>query len=78
MARMTPAWVDFFIMAGALLLVAVVCLLWLVFIRKPRRRRKYRHHHRHRLVPVTIANTGGLPPVRPEPPPDPLPPTYES
>jgi hypothetical protein len=69
MARMPPAWVDFLIMTGALLLVAVVCLLWLIFLRKPGRRRKPRHHHRRRSHPVTLAHTGGLPPVHREDPP---------
>ena len=65
--RVTPEWVDFLIMAGAILLVAIGALVWTFFIRKPgRRRRKSRHRHEHRLLNPTLAQNGGLPPVRPE------------
>ncbi len=66
--RMPPAWTDFFIMAGAFLLILTSALIWLVFFRKTRkRRRKYRHRHQHRLPgTTTLAQTGGLPPVRRE------------
>ena len=64
-------WVDFLVMAGAFLLVAAGSALWLFFLRRPRRRRKYRPHRRH-SAPVTLAQTGGLPPVRP-PEPSPAP-----
>jgi hypothetical protein len=58
-------WIEFFIMAGAFLLVAGGSLIWLLYLRKPRRQRKHRHHRRRRSLPVTLAQTGGLPPVRP-------------
>jgi peptidoglycan/LPS O-acetylase OafA/YrhL len=65
--RVTPEWVDFLIMAGAILLVAIGALVWTFFIRKPgRRRRKSRQRHEHRLLNPTLAQNGGLPPVRPE------------
>jgi hypothetical protein len=73
MRRMTPGWVDFFIMAGAIALVAIGALIWIFFFRKPgrRRRRKSRHHHERRLPNPTLAQNGGLPPVRQkEKPPD--------
>jgi hypothetical protein len=69
MHQMTPEWVDFFIMTGSLVLVAIGALIWTFFLRKrgPRRRRhKSRHHHEHRLPNPTLAQNGGLPPVRPE------------
>jgi len=69
MHQMTPAWVDFFIMASAIVLVAIGALIWTFFLRKPgrrRRRHKSRHHHEHRLPNPTLAQSGGLPPVRPE------------
>ena len=68
MHQMTPGWVDFFIMAGAIVLVAIGALIWAFFFRKrgQRRRRKYRHHHEHRLPNPTLAQNGGLPPVRQE------------
>jgi hypothetical protein len=63
-------WIEFSIMAGAFLLVAVGSLVWILYLRKPRQRRhKHRHHHRHRSSSVTLAQAGGLPPVRREEPP---------
>jgi hypothetical protein len=68
MHRLTPEWVDFFIMAGAIALVAIGALIWVFFLRKPGRRRRRKSHHRHgrRLSNPTLAQNGGLPPVRPE------------
>ena len=78
--RMTPEWVDFFIMAGAFALVGIGTLIWILFVRKPgRRRRKHRHRHEHRSPNPTLAQNDGLPPVRHEeklsrrPPPTPQP-----
>jgi hypothetical protein len=72
------AWIEFAIMAGAFLVVAAGSLSWLIYLRKPRRRRKHRHHHRRRSSSVTLAKTGGLPPVRSEKPPfDPPSPTAQ-
>ncbi|HTY88776.1 MAG TPA: hypothetical protein VMB80_15010 [Candidatus Acidoferrum sp.] len=69
---------DFIIMFGAFLLVAVGAVMWLVYLRKPKkRRRKYRHRHRHQSAPITLAQTGGLPPIRREEQPPPPPPTTE-
>ena len=63
--RMAPEWVDFLIMAGAIMLVALGALIWVFFIRKPkRRRRKYHHHHDRRLPNPTLAQNRGLPPIR--------------
>jgi hypothetical protein len=59
-------WIEFFIMAGAFLLVAGGSLIWLLYLRKPRRQRKHRHHRRRCSLPATLAQTGGLPPVRRE------------
>jgi heme/copper-type cytochrome/quinol oxidase subunit 2 len=65
--RMPPAWMDFFMMAGVFVLVLISALIWLFFFRKTRkRRRKYRQHHKYRLPNITLAQTGGLPPVRRE------------
>jgi hypothetical protein len=73
--RMTPSWVDFFIMVGAFALVAIGALIWILFLRKPgKRRRKHRHRHGHRSLSTTLAQNGGLPPVRREEKP-PLPPS---
>jgi hypothetical protein len=65
--QMPPAWVDFFIMLGAFTLVAIGALIWIFFLRKPgKRRRKHRHRHEHRLPNPTLAQNGGLPPIRRE------------
>jgi hypothetical protein len=59
-------WLNFLAIAAALLLVAVGALIWLVKFRK-RRKRKYRHHqHKERKLNPTLAESGGLPPVREE------------
>jgi len=80
MGRMSPAWVDFFILTGAFALVGIGALIWILFFRKPgRRRRKHRHRHGHRSSNPTLAQNGGLPSVRQEekpshrPPPTPQP-----
>jgi len=63
--HLTPEWVDFLIMAGAIILVATGALIWTFFIRKPgRRKRKYHHHHERCLPNPTLAQNGGLPPIR--------------
>jgi hypothetical protein len=65
--RLTPGWVDFFIMAGAFALVGIGMLIWIFYFRKPgKRRRKHRHRHERHLSNPTLAQSGGLPPVRPE------------
>ena len=63
--NLPPGWVEFFIMTGAIALVAIGALIWAFFIRKrkPQRRRKLRHHHEHRSPNPTLAQNGGLPPV---------------
>jgi heme/copper-type cytochrome/quinol oxidase subunit 2 len=62
MNDLLPAWTDFLIVIGAIVLVALVMLVWVVFFyKKPRHRHKNRHH----LNP-TLAQVGGLPPIRHE------------
>jgi hypothetical protein len=57
--------VDFFIMAGAFALVGIGTLIWIFFFRKPgKRRRKHRHRHERYSSNPTLAQSGGLPPVR--------------
>jgi len=61
-----PDWLNFAAMAGALLLGALGVLIWIVMSRK-KRRRKYRKHHEHRgerKANPTLAEVGGLPPLR--------------
>jgi len=55
---------EFLILGGSILLVALLTFIWALFIRKTgKRTRKYRHRRHSRLNP-TLAETGGLPPVR--------------
>ncbi|MGH7953529.1 MAG: hypothetical protein ACREFE_16665 [Limisphaerales bacterium] len=65
-----PEWLDFVILAAAILIVAFAVFLWMVFFP-----RKERHHHKrrvrrrrleHRRVNPTLAESGGLPPIRDE------------
>jgi len=68
---MSATWVDFFIMAGVFVLIAVGALIWVFYFRKRRRKRRHKHRHerRRRAVNPTLAQTGGLPPTRPSEPP---------
>lgn len=62
---MSPEWMNFLVMAGAFLLVALGGLLWLFLFRKnPRRRRKRRHHHGSRSASAPLAQQNVLPPGR--------------
>jgi hypothetical protein len=67
-----PEWLNFLAVGGAMLLVALVALIWVGYARrKPRRRRIRRQHKRHsekRAANPTLAQTGGLPPVRDDDP----------
>ena len=69
---MTEAWVDFFIMIGAFMLVAIGALIWVFYFRKKRRKHRRKHGHRHERHSInpTLAQTGGLPPAKPPEPPD--------
>jgi hypothetical protein len=69
------------IYAGALLVVALAVFVWAAFFRKQRHRRRHSPHHhsrpgsrRHQHSeeperPRTLAETGGLPPLRNQQPP---------
>jgi hypothetical protein len=61
MSEFSSVWAVFFIILGAAIVSALAALTWVLFSRrKPRRRQR-----RHRLNP-TLAQVGGLPPVRDE------------
>jgi FtsZ-interacting cell division protein ZipA len=67
MNSLLPAWTDFLIVIGTTILVALVVFVWVVFFRKKPR---HRHKNRRHLNP-TLAQVGGLPPIRhEEKPPD--------
>ena len=63
---MTTDWVEFLALAGAIILVAIGALIWTFFLRKRKRkrRRKSRHRREHSSPNSTLAQNGGLPPVR--------------
>ena len=65
---MISDWVEFLALAGAIILVAIGALIWTFFLRKRKRRRRHKSRHRHerRLPNLTVAQNGGLPPVRQE------------
>jgi hypothetical protein len=68
-----PPWLNFLIMAGALLLAALGSFIWYVAFRKKRKRkRKHGRSGEKRPLNPTLAETGGLPPKRdPNLPPEP-------
>lgn len=56
--------IEYLIYLGALLVLAGAIFFWALVIRKPRKRkRRHRHHAREQRQP-SLAETGGLPPVR--------------
>jgi hypothetical protein len=62
-----PPWVTFLIMAGSLTLGALAVMVWFLMFRKKRHRKRRRHHqHEDRQLNPTLAQVGGLPPVREE------------
>lgn len=68
MSDMLSAWAGFFIVMAAAILVTLVAVVWILFFRKSarhRRRRRRQHSEQHQLNP-TLAQIGGLPPVRRE------------
>jgi hypothetical protein len=99
--HLSPEWLDFFVVLGAIALVLLLAFFWALFLRKKgaQRRRKRRHRHKgfreqfqkndggtgknlherrrreHHPLNPTLAQTGGLPPIRTEEkPPDQTPP----
>jgi hypothetical protein len=62
-----PQWLNFLVMAVALLLGVFGVFLWAVMFRKKRRRKRRKHHeHEKRQLNPTLAECGGLPPSREE------------
>jgi hypothetical protein len=92
-SQMSAGWFDFLILLGAMVVVALIVLLWALLARKKEMpRHKHRHHRdsyrerfqknareikqliqprqrrhgEHHPLNPTLAETGGLPPVREE------------
>jgi hypothetical protein len=64
-----PEWVDLFVVLAAIFLLVLCIFFWALLIRKrkgTRRRIRRRHHREHRPANPTLAQGGGLPPVREE------------
>ncbi len=60
-----PGWVDVLIVLGAIFVVSVLAFVWFAFFYKKKRKQKHRHrHHERRKKNPTLAETGGLPPIR--------------
>ena len=45
--QLSPAWVDFFIVLGIILLVTLALIVWAMIFSTKARRRRHRHHHHH-------------------------------
>lgn len=62
-----PQWLNFLAMFVAVVLAAFGILLWAVMFRKRRRRKhhKRREQRGERKLNPTLAEIGGLPPLRP-------------
>lgn len=61
-----PQWAYFLVMAAVFLLVAIGSLIWFVTFRKKRKRKRKHHNHEKRQLNPTLAECGGLPPLREE------------
>ena len=59
-----PQWLNFLAMAFAVLLAAIGALVWLVAFRKKGKRKRKHHSREKRQINPTLAQTGGLPPLR--------------
>ena len=61
-----PQWLNFLAMAMALVVGAFGVLLWAIMFRKRRRRKhhKRRDQREQRKLNPTLAESGGLPPLR--------------
>jgi len=61
-----PEWLNFLAMSLAILLAALGSLVWFLAFRKKRKRKRKHHSHEKRQLNPTLAQAGGLPPVREE------------
>jgi hypothetical protein len=57
---------DFFIIAGAIGLVILLTFIWALFFRKSGKRKRKERRRRRRPLNPTLADIGGLPPIREE------------
>ena len=59
-----PQWVNFLAMAVAILVVAIGSLIWFLAFRTKRKRKRRHRHRERRPINPTLAEIGGLPPLR--------------
>jgi FtsZ-interacting cell division protein ZipA len=64
--QLSAEWLDFFIVFGAIGLVALLTFLWALFFRKNNKRKRKSHRRHRRQNNPTLAEIGGLPPAREE------------
>src|SRR5579862_2054964 len=66
MDEMLSAWAGVIVVMGAAVLVTLAAMVWILFFRRnARHRRKRRRQHNDQLqLNPTLAQIGGLPPVR--------------
>ena len=67
-SELLSAWAGFLIVLGAAILVTLVAMVWILFFRKNKRHRhrRRRQHNGYQQPNPTLAQIGGLPPVRPD------------
>lgn len=60
------AWAGIMVVFGAAIVVTLLALVWIVFFRKNARHRRHRRLHGNGQQPLnpTLAQVGGLPPLR--------------
>jgi hypothetical protein len=63
--QLSTEWVDLLIVMGSIGLVLLVAFCWALFFRRNVKRRIRRRKRRRSLNP-TLAETGGMPPIREE------------
>jgi len=67
MSDLLSAWAGVLVVFGAAVLVTLLALVWIVFFRKNARRwnrRRRLYHDGQQPLNPTLAEAGGLPPVR--------------
>jgi hypothetical protein len=60
------SWISFFAIVGAVIFGVAAVFFWIQFFRTKRKRK--RRHHGHDRIKPTLAEVGGLPPVRTDDP----------
>ena len=66
MLALDPGWLGFLLASGIAIVCGLVGIIWALFFRKGRRHKHHRRRHQDeaRAMSPTLAETGGLPPIR--------------